>query len=188
MLGLGSLSGCDSGTPAARFNSTVVEDASFAKDFSLQDPDGKTRSLADWRGKVVLIFFGYTQCPDVCPTALSRAAEVMKLLGSDAGKLQVLFVTVDPERDTPPLLKEYPPAFHPSFIGLWTTPEATAALAKDYKVFYRKNPGPTPTSYTIDHSVTSYIYDPKGKLRLIVGHDAPAASVAADVAQLLTGK
>lgn len=183
-----SLGGCGSGAPDLPFNATVITNAPFGKDFSLKDPDGKSRSLADWQGKAVMIFFGYTQCPDVCPTALSRAAEVMKLLGPEADKFQVLFVTVDPERDTPALLKEYPPAFHPSFLGLYTTPEATAEIAKEYKVFYRKNPGATPTSYTIDHSVSSYVYDPKGKLRLLVSHDASAANVAADIRQLLAGK
>lgn len=183
----GPLTGCSRGTPEIPFNSTVVKEANFARGFALQDPDGKPRTMADWQGKVVMIFFGYTQCPDVCPTALSRAADVMKRLGPEAEKLQVLFVTVDPERDTPPLLKEYPPAFHPSFMGLYTTPEATAELAKEYKVFYRKNPGSTPTSYTIDHSVTSYVYDPKGHLRLLVSHDASAEQVAADIKQLLAG-
>lgn len=187
LLALGLLAGCDrTSAPAApKFKAQDIHDVQFAQDFRLLDPTGTERTLADWRGKVVLIFFGYTQCPDVCPTALSRAATVMELLGKDAERVQVLFVTVDPERDTPEILAEYAPVFHPSFMGLYTTPAATPQLAKDFRVFYRINPGSTPTTYTIDHSVTTYAYDPEGRLRLAIGHDASAEDVVHDIRLLL---
>ncbi|MCX8146459.1 MAG: SCO family protein [Azovibrio sp.] len=185
LLAAGLLAGCQQQAQAPRFHATVLDNPGFAEDFRLQDPDGKERSLADWRGKVVLLFFGYTQCPDVCPTALSRAARVMELLGADADRVQVLFVTVDPARDTAELLKEYPTAFHPSFLGLRTSVEKTAEVAKQFRVFYRINPGSTPSTYTIDHSVTTYAYDPQGKLRLAIGHDATAEAVAEDIRTLL---
>ena len=179
------LAACDKPQATLRFHATEVKNPQFARDFHLKDPENRERSLADWRGQVVLIFFGYTQCPDVCPTALSRAARVMELLGPDAARVQVLFVTVDPERDTPELLREYVPAFHPSFLGLRTSPEETPALAKDFRVFYKVNPGSTPSTYTIDHSVTTYAYDPEGLLRLAIGHDAPPESMVEDIRALL---
>lgn len=184
------LGGCDrspaetSASPP-KFHGTEVRAPQFGRDFRLRDSEGQERTLADWRGKAVLLFFGYTQCPDVCPTALSRAARVMQLLGPDAGQVQVLFVTLDPERDTPALLKEYVPAFHPSFIGLYADTEATAQLANEFRVFYKKNPGSTPSTYTIDHSVSSYAYDPAGQLRLVIAHDASAQDVAEDLRALL---
>lgn len=184
LIAAGLLAGC-SPAQAPSFHATVLNNPQFALDFRLKDPSGQERTLADWRGKVVLIFFGYTQCPDVCPTALSRAAQVMELLGPDASRVQVLFVTVDPERDTPALLREYPPAFHPSFLGLYTSVEETAQVAKHFRVFYKINPGSTPSTYTIDHSVTTYAYDPEGKLRLAIGHDATAEAVAQDIKALL---
>lgn len=179
------LAACDKPQATLRFHATEVKNPQFARDFHLKDPENRERSLADWRGQVVLIFFGYTQCPDVCPTALSRAARVMELLGPDAARVQVLFVTVDPERDTPELLREYVPAFHPSFLGLRTSPEETPALAKEFRVFYKVNPGSTPSTYTIDHSVTTYAYDPEGLLRLAIGHDAPPESMVEDIRALL---
>lgn len=179
------LAACDRPQATPRFHATEVNNPQFARDFRLKDPEGRERSLADWRGQVVLIFFGYTQCPDVCPTALSRAARVMELLGSDAARVQVLFVTVDPERDTPELLREYVPAFHPSFLGLRTSPEDTPAVAKEFRVFYKINPGSTPSTYTIDHSVTTYAYDPEGRLRLAIGHDASPEFMAEDIRALL---
>ncbi|MEY2633990.1 MAG: hypothetical protein RIR00_2644 [Pseudomonadota bacterium] len=181
------LAACDTppAPPLAQYNATVISDPAFGRDFRLKDPQGRERSLADWRGKVVLVFFGYTQCPDACPTALSRAAAVMKLLGADADKVQVLFVSLDPERDTPALLSEYVPSFDPRFLGLYTTPEATPGVAADFKVFYRRNPGATPSTYTIDHSVTTYTYNRRGQLRLLIGHDSLPEQVAADLRQLL---
>lgn len=177
-----ALAGCERAQDAP-FHALDITGADYAQDFRLQDPDGRTRTLAEFRGRAVLVFFGFTQCPDVCPTALARAAEVMQRLGDDARRLQVVFVTVDPERDTPELLRAYTAAFHPSFLGLHADLETTAATAKAFKVFYRKVP--TGSSYTMDHTALSYAYDPAGRLRLAVRHESPAAEVAADIARLL---
>lgn len=174
------LAACDSGP---RFHSTDITGARFGQDFQLQDPDGKPRSLADFRGKAVMVFFGFTQCPDVCPSALARAAEVKRLLGGQADRLQVIFVTLDPERDTPAVLREYTSAFDPDFLGLYTTPENTRRVADEFRIFYRKVP--TGESYTLDHTATSYVYDPAGALRLAVPHAQDAASLAADLQTLL---
>jgi protein SCO1 len=131
----------------------------------------------------VMLFFGLTQRPDVCPTALARAADVMQRLGAQASRLQVIFITVDPERDSPAVLREYPRAFHPSFIGLHADLATTEATAKAFKVYYRKVP--TGSSYTLDHTATSYVFDPTGRLRLAVRHAQDAASVTADITRLL---
>jgi protein SCO1/2 len=159
--------------------------ASYAQDFTLTDHDGRPRTLADFRGKVVLLFFGYLQCPNYCPLTLARLAEVMALLGADAQRVQVLFVTVDPERDPPQALKEYVSNFHPSFLGLYTTPAATPELALKFRVYFRKVPGATPGNYHIDHAVFSYAYDPTGRLRLRLSDSLPAADIAADLRRLL---
>lgn len=168
------------------FTNTDITGANFGHDFKLLDPDGKSRSLADFRGQAVMIFFGFTQCPDVCPTALLRAMEVRKLLKEDADKLKVIFITVDPERDSPELLKTYTAAFDADFLGLYSdTAEGTKKVADDFRVFYRKVP--TGGSYTMDHTATSYVFDPQGRLRLAVSHQSPAESIANDVRQLLAG-
>ena len=158
---------------------------SYAQDFTLADHDGRRRTLADFRGKAVVLFFGYLQCPNYCPMTLARMAEVMRLLGEDAGRVQVLFVTVDPERDTPLALKEYVANFHPSFLGLYTTPAATPELALKFRIYYRKVPGATPGYYNIDHAVFSYAYDPDGRLRLRLSDGLSAADIAADLRRLL---
>lgn len=165
------------------FHATDVTGAEWGRDFRLRDPEGRVRTLADFRGRAVLIFFGFTQCPDVCPTALTRATEVMQALGDDARELQVIFVTVDPERDTPALLREYTSAFHPDFLGLWGDEQETAAAAAEFKVIYMKVP--TNRSYTIDHTALSYVFDRAGRLRLAVRHGSPASELAEDVKQLL---
>jgi protein SCO1/2 len=134
---------------------------------------------------VVVVFFGFTQCPDVCPTTLSDLAEVKKRLGPDGERLQAIFITVDPERDTPALLSQYVPGFDPSFIGLYGTPEQTAATAREFKVFYQKVPGKTPTSYTIDHTAGTYVFDKEGRVRLFIRHGAPIDDIVADLRQLL---
>ena len=171
------------------FKSPVVATQDFGQrwlpDAGVTDHLGKPRQLEDFRGKVVLLFFGYTQCPDVCPTALYRAKQVMSLLGPQADKVQILFMSLDPQRDTQELLANYVPAFDPRFIGLRPNIEAVPELAKQFRVFYRINPGSTPDTYTLDHGVTSYAYDPKGKLRLAVSHSASAEDVAADIQLLL---
>ena len=162
-----------------------VTGSSFGRDFSLKDPEGHTRTLADFRGKAVVVFFGYTQCPDVCPTTLATLADVMKRLGPDADRVQVLFVTVDPERDTPQLLKQYVPAFDSRFLGLYGDADATAKTAQEFKVLYQKVPGPTPGSYTMDHSAGSYVFDPQGRLRLFVSNAQGAYVYVHDLKELL---
>lgn len=151
----------------------------------LKDQNGKPRKLSDFQGKAVVIFFGYTQCPDVCPTVLAKMRDVMAQLGSDAEKVQVIFVTIDPERDTQELLAQYVPAFHPSFVGMYGDAAATASIAKDFKIFYQKHPGATSGSYTMDHSSGSYVIDPKGKLRLYLKHDDTVPLIAQDIKRLL---
>ena len=163
----------------------IGRSASYAQDFRLLDHDGRPRTLADFRGKAVVLFFGYLQCPNYCPITLARLAEVMALLGEDAQRVQVLFVTVDPERDPPQALKEYVNNFHPSFLGLYTTPAATPELALKFRVYFRKVPGATPGNYHIDHAVFSYAYDPTGRLRLRLSDSLPAADIAADLRRLL---
>ncbi len=158
-----TLAACKDAKP--QFNAIDLTGADYAKDFHLPDTDGKMRSLADFKGKVVAVFFGYTQCPDVCPTTMAELADAKKQLGPDGDKLQVVFVTVDPERDTPKVLKAYMADFDPTFIGLVPTPDQLAQVAKDFKVYYKKAEGATPTSYTMDHSAATYIYDPEGHLR-----------------------
>ena len=170
------------------FKSTDISGSDWGKDIALTDHQGQPRRLADFKGKAVVVFFGYTQCPDVCPTTLSSMREVLSRLGDDAGRVQVLFVTLDPARDTAPLLAEYVTAFHPSFIGLYGDEAAIAAVARDFKVFYARQPGTTPGSYSIDHSTGSYAFDPQGRLRLLVRHGEPPDNVAADLKLLLAGK
>ncbi|MCG6874686.1 MAG: SCO family protein [Betaproteobacteria bacterium] len=173
------------GLDQPQFNNTDITGAEYGKALSLADPSGKIRTLADFKGSVVVVFFGFTQCPDVCPTTLAEMKTVKKLLGEDAKRFQVLFVTVDPERDTPELLAQYVTAFDPTFLGLRGDPETTAKVAKDFKVFYQKVPGNTPDSYSVDHTAGSYIFDPQGHLRLFVRHGQSADKIAADIKQLL---
>lgn len=167
------------------FASIDVTGAQYARDFALPDHNGRMRQLKDFAGKVVVVFFGYTQCPDVCPTALAELAEVKRLLGKDGNRLQGIFVTVDPARDTPEVLKAYMEAFDPTFVALATTPETLAAIAKDFKVYYKKSEGRTDTSYTMDHSAGSYVYDTKGQLRLFTRYGSGAALLAKDIGVLL---
>ncbi len=171
-----------------RFVSADLSTADWGKDFSLTDHNGQARHLADFRGKAVVLFFGYTQCPDVCPTTLSNLRQTMQLLGDDAKRVQVLFVTIDPARDTPALLAQYVPSFDPSFLGLYADEKGTQAVAKEFKVFYAKTPGSTPDSYSVDHSTGSYVFDPQGKLRLLLRHGETPANIAADLKLLLAGK
>lgn len=167
------------------FNSVDITGANYARDFALTDQNGNRRTLADYRGKVVLIFFGYTQCPDVCPTTMADMAQVKAKLGNAADKFQVLFVTVDPERDTQQLLAQYVPGFDRTFVGLYGTAEETARVAKEFKVIYQKVPGKTPTSYSIDHTAGSYVFDPQGRVRLFVRHSQSVDSIAADIKRLM---
>ena len=183
-MGTGSLlAACSDSKP--QFKSIDLTGADYAKDFQLTDHDGRPRSLKDVRGKLVVLFFGYTQCPDVCPTTMAELAEARKLLGPDGEKVLGLFITVDPERDTPQVLKAYMANFDPSFLALRGTPEQLAAVAKEFKVYYKKVDGKTPTSYTMDHSAASYVYDTEGRLRLYARYGAGAAPMLADVQALL---
>lgn len=168
-----------------QFKAIDLTGADYAKDFDLTDQNGRRRSLRDFRGKVVALFFGYTHCPDFCPTTMAELARVKQLLGKDGDKLQALFVTVDPERDTPEVLKNYVTAFDPGFVALRGTPEQTAALAKDFKVYYKKVDGKTPGSYTMDHSAGTYIYDPQGRLRLYTRYGIGPEALASDIELLL---
>jgi len=180
---ISQLTACGKDTP--KFTSIDITGADYAKDFVLTDHNGKPRTLADFRGKIVMMFFGYTQCPDVCPTSMTEMVAIKKLLGPDGDKLQGLFVTVDPERDKPEMLKAYMENFDPTFLALYTTPEKTAALAKEYKVYYKQVPGPTPTSYTIDHTAGSYVYDTQGHLRLFTRYGMGVDKIADDIRLLL---
>jgi protein SCO1/2 len=165
-----------------------VTGAEFGREFALTDHAGKARTLGDFQGKVVAVFFGFTRCPDVCPTTLAELKLVKERLGADGDKLQVLFVTVDPERDTPELLAKYVPAFDPTFLGLRGDAEATAKTAKEFKVFYQKAPGSSPDNYSIDHTAATYIYDPQGQLRLFAKHGMGADALAHDLKLLLAGR
>ena len=169
----------------ASFLSTDITGSEFGHDFRLTGHDGKSYSLADFRGKVVAIFFGYTFCPDVCPTTLLELAGALKHLGPSANRVQVLFVTVDPERDSPQVLQRYVTAFNPGFLGLYGASDALAATAREFKVFYAKHPGPSPQAYTMDHSAGTYIYDTQGRLRLFVSYGRGAQVYAHDINLLL---
>jgi len=167
-------------------NIDITGSTAFGKDFSLVDPDGKVRTLADFKGKVVVMFFGYTQCPDVCPTTLTEMQQVMSLMGPQSDKVQVLFVTVDPERDTAAILKQYVPAFDPRFLGLRPVDDAALEkVAKDFKIYYKKVPGTSPGSYTMDHTAGSYAFDPQGRLRLYIKHAQGPETLAHDLKELL---
>jgi protein SCO1/2 len=185
LLGLGvlALAGCGGSTP--KFKSSDVTGAGFGRDFALTDHAGAPRVLADFRGKIVVLFFGYTQCPDVCPTTLSALAEALRQLGPDAARVRVLFVTVDPERDTTELLSNYVAAFGPSFVGLRGDADAVARTAKEFKILYQKQLGKTPESYTVDHSAGTFVFDPEGRLRLYVGNGQGAEVFAHDIRELL---
>lgn len=168
-----------------KFKAVDITGANYARDFALESASGGRRTLADFRGKVVVVFFGYTQCPDVCPTTLADLAEVRKRLGADGEALQVIFITVDPERDTAALLAQYVPAFDPGFIGLRGSAEETADTAKEFKVFYQKVAGRTPTTYTVDHTAGAYVFDKQGRIRLFVRHGTSVDDFAADLRQLI---
>jgi len=183
LLAAGALAGCGSGAPT--FKASDVTGTTYGRDFALTGHDGKPRTLADFRGKVVVLFFGYTQCPDVCPTTLSELAEVMKQLGPDAARVQVLFVTVDPDRDAAALLAQYVPAFNPAFLGLFGDADATARTAKEFRVFYQKQPGRTPGSYTVDHSAGTFVFDPQGRLRVYVSYGQGPEVFVHDIRELL---
>ena len=190
MMVLTGLAACDKlnlpfGSDASRFQGVDITGAAYAKNLALTDQNGRARTLTDFKGKVVVIFFGYTQCPDVCPTTMAELAQVKKTLGADGERVQGVFVTVDPQRDTAEILKGYMASFDPSFIALRGTPEQTDAAAKEFKVFYAKVPGRTEGSYTVDHTAGSYILDADGKVRLFERYGSGAAALTADLKALL---
>jgi protein SCO1 len=184
MLGACDRAGGDKAAAPA-FKSVDITGADYARELALPDPDGKVRTLADWKGKAVVVFFGYTQCPDVCPTTMAELAEARRSLGADGDRVQGVFVTVDPERDTPEVLKAYVANFGAGFVGLRGTPEQTKDAAKHFKVFYSKVPGRTDTSYTIDHTAGAYVFDPAGKVRLFSRYGAGPKVLADDLRILL---
>jgi protein SCO1 len=190
-LGAGLLlAGCDKlGLSApggtTKFNGVDITGADYR--YSLPDTAGQLRTNADFKGKVTVVFFGYTQCPDVCPTTMAELAQIKKALGPDGARLQGVFITVDPERDTPEVLKAYVGAFDPGFAGLRGSPEQTKEVAKAFKVFYAKSPGKTEGSYTMDHTAGSYVFDTQGRVRLFERYGAGTEALAADIKALLAG-
>ncbi|BCT66601.1 SCO family protein [Nitrosospira sp. NRS527] len=175
----------DGSAPKPAFLSTDITNANFGADFDLVDQTGKMRTLADFKGKAVVVFFGYTHCPDVCPATMGKLAAAMKELGPEASRVQVLFITVDPERDTAAVLKEYLSAFDPTFLGLYGDERTTKKVAKEFKAIYQKQEGESPGHHTVDHSTGTYIYDTKGKLRLYVSSEKDADVFAHDLSELL---
>lgn len=180
---LAFVTGCSPDKP--KFNAIDVTGANYAKSFALKDHSGQERKLTDFKGKVVVVFFGYTQCPDVCPTTMTELVEVKRLLGANGDKLQAVFITVDPARDTAELLNAYVTNFDPSFVALIPTPEQLVEVAKDFKIYYKKVEGKTPTSYTMEHSAGSYIFDGQGQLRLFSRYGSGAQALEQDIAVLL---
>ena len=174
-------------SPKVPFANTDITGLDYAKGFTLTDHNGKPRTLADFKGKVVVVFFGYTQCPDVCPTTLSELASIKKALGSEAERLQVIFITLDPQRDTPELMAGFVPAFDSSFLGLWGEQAVIDKVAKDFKVFAQKVPSKDSKSYTIDHTAGSYVFDDQGRIRLFVRHGQGGDGLQKDLQRLLTG-
>jgi protein SCO1 len=183
LLAATALVACSPGKPD--FRSIDITGADYARDFRLTDHNGQERTLADFRGKVVVVFFGFTQCPDVCPTAMAQLVEVKQMLGKDGDKLQALFITLDPERDSAEILKAYIANFDPGFLGLRPSLEQLPELTRHFKIFYKKNEGKTPTSYTLDHSAGSYVFDTQGRVRLYVRQNMSAAAITEDLKILL---
>ena len=177
------LAGCNE--PKAAFKGVDITGADYAKELNLPDQNGQVRKIKDFSGKLVVVFFGYTQCPDVCPTTMQELAEVKRLLGADGDKLQAVFVTVDPERDTTELLKAYVENFDPSFVALRPTPEQLPQITKEFKIYFKRVEGKTPTSYTMDHSAGSYTFDAQGKVRLFNRYGMGAEALAHDFKLLL---
>jgi protein SCO1/2 len=187
-VGVLALAGCERAAPPHHFNAIDLSGAQYAHDFSLPDFDGKPRTLADFKGKVTAVYFGYTQCPDACPTTLADLAGVAKNLGADAARLQVIFITVDPSRDTAALLKNYVTNFRPDFLALRGDEKQTKATADEFKIFYEKVPGKTADTYTIDHISGVYVFDTQGRVRLFAKQDLDPALLTDDIKALLAEK
>jgi len=184
-LALLGLAGCDIGGRDKPFNGVDLTGASYAQQLALTDQNGQPRTLGDFKGKVTVVFFGYTQCPDVCPATMAELAEVKRSLGADGQRVQGVFVTVDPERDTQAVLKSYMAGFDPSFVALRGTPEQTQAVAKEFKIFYAKVPGKEPGSYSMDHSAVSYVFDTNGRIRLLERYNTTPQALAEDLKRLM---
>ena len=185
-----ALAGCDklgvtATKPAASFRGADITGADYAKTLSMPDVNGQPRTLGDFKGKVTVVFFGYTQCPDVCPTTMAELAQVKKALGADGDKLQAVFVSIDPERDTPEILKSYMASFDPNFVALRGTLAQTQATAKEFKVYFAKVPGKAEGSYTMDHSAGAFVFDAKSNVRLFERYGAGAEALTADVKALI---
>ena len=183
------LAGCDNKPKASSkpvLSAVDITGADYGSKLSLPDQNGKIRTMADFKGKFTVVFFGYTQCPDVCPTTMAELAQVKKSLGKDGDRVQGVFITIDPERDTPELLKAYLTAFDPSFIALRGTLEQTAAAAKDFKVYYAKVPSKSADTYTMDHTAGSYVFDDAGRLRLFTKYGSGAEALATDLKNLIS--
>ena len=181
------LLGACSKEDAPQFKSIDLTGADYAKNFALPDQNGQVRSLKDFAGKVVVVFFGFTQCPDVCPASMAELAQIKKSLGSDGDKLQAIFITVDPERDTPELLKAYMGNFDPTFLALRPAIDKLPEVAIDFKIYYKKVEGKTPGSYSMDHSAGSYVYDAKGQIRLYNRYGTGPEGLTSDIRLLLKG-
>jgi protein SCO1 len=187
-VGAFALSGCERAAPPHRFNAIDLTGASYAQGFNLPDFNGKPRTLADFKGKVTVVFFGYTQCPDACPTTMAELSGILKTLGPDASRVQVVFITVDPSRDSPALLKNYVTNFRPDFLALRGDEAQTQQVIRDFKVLVEKVPGKTADSYTIDHTAGTYIFDPMGRIRLFASQSLDPAMLTADIQALLAEK
>ena len=184
----GVLTACKQDAPKASFNAIdLTGSKEYGQDFAMPDQNGQQRTMADFKGKATLLFFGYTQCPDVCPTTLADLAAAKQKLGAKGDKLQVIFVSVDPARDTPEILKAYMANFDPSFLALRGSDDELAKMAKDFKIYYKKVDGQTPTSYTMDHTAGDYIFDPQGRLRLYSRYGTPVDTLAKDIEALIDG-
>ena len=180
---LAPLAACNK--PPVSYNAVDITGANYGHALSLPDADGRTRTLADFNGKIVVVFFGFTQCPDVCPSTLAELAQAKKNLGADGDKVQGVFITIDPARDTPEVLKGYVTSFDPGFVALRGSPEQTASTAKDFKVYYAKVPGKTEGSYSMDHTAGSYVFDGKGRVRLFTRHGSGVDALTSDLKQLI---
>ena len=182
---IAGLAGCGLQSSEKKFISADISGVDFGRNWMLTDHNGKNRTLDDFKGKAVVLFFGYTHCPDVCPTTLSDMAQALNKMGKEADKVQVLFVTVDPARDTQALLAKYVPAFNPGFLGLYGDEAATAQIAKEFHAYYQKQQGKNEQSYNVDHTSGSFVFDPSGKLRIFIKYGLKAESIAHDLRALL---
>ncbi|OGB26680.1 MAG: hypothetical protein A3I66_03835 [Burkholderiales bacterium RIFCSPLOWO2_02_FULL_57_36] len=181
------LAACDKADPPQKFSAVDITGSPWGKDFHLTDHNGQARSVADFKGKAVVLFFGYTNCPDMCPMTMYKLAMAMEKLGKDAERVQVLFVTLDPKRDTPKILKQYAPAFHPSFLGMVGDEQTTQEIAKEFKIFYQHQKPGENGFYTVDHMGPSFVFDPQGRLRLFIADQHSADMIAQDLRTLLKG-